>query len=424
MLSSLASLLDSFRIPNRQRRGFNIFSRRRRRQTSSLRCQGIPGLSLQETLAHEPLEQRRLLAVDVALDSSGVLTVNFDDASHDVIDLQINSTGYTYNTIINGTENTSGSGVGAVTGLNVTDNGSLHASEFTLSGASQTLSEGLFIAPEIDMAFITSDVNLSTSNGAVVIDSLTLSLSGNISSGAASQTYNGAVTLADDVSLQTSTGVAGDLEIRFKGTVKSENSGEGPGPFSLTLESEAIYAEGDIGGLEQPLESFSAYSVNDTAKRGQFYSSVTTDGLQSYKAGVNSGDVEFNGTYTAGGDIELLGEGTFGVVLSLAGDTNIDVGSGEFSVQKGSSVSYPGGNIVSEGESANLTITAGNITVPAGIGVASAGSSLPSPELNELTINGTGQVGLNTPQVLTSGDFYAEPQIRIYQDTTLLSGDW
>ena len=95
---------------------------------------------------------------------------------------------------------------------------------------------------------------------------------------------------------------------------------------------------------------------------------------------------------------------------------------GEFSVQKGSSVSYPGGNIVSEGESANLTITAGNITVPAGIGVASAGSSLSSPELKEFTINGTGQVGLNTPQVLTSGDFYAEPQIRIYQDTTLLSG--
>ena len=93
MLSSLASLLDSFRIPNRRRRGFNIFSRRRRRQTSSLRCQGIPGLSLQETLAHEPLEQRRLLAVDVTLDS-GVLTVAFDDTGADSVNLAINSTGY------------------------------------------------------------------------------------------------------------------------------------------------------------------------------------------------------------------------------------------------------------------------------------------------------------------------------------------
>ena len=421
MLSSLASLLDSFRIPNRRRRGFNIFSRRCRRQTSSLRCQGIPGVSLQETLAHEPLEQRRLLAVDVTLDS-GLLTVNFDDASHDVIDLQINSTGFSYNAIINGTENTSGSGVGTVTGLSVTDDGASNTSEFTLSDASTSLSEGLSISSEIDIASITSDVTTASSNGSVVIDSPVLFLSGNINSGEASQTYSGAVTLEDDVTLVTSTGVAGDLEIRFKGTVESENSGEGPGPFSLSLESEAIYAEGDIGALS-PLESFSAHSLNDgTAKRGQFYSSVTTDGLQSYKAGTNSGDIEFNGNYTAGGDIELLGEGTFGVVLSLAGDTSIDVGSGEFSVQKGSSVSYPGGNIVSEGESANLTIKAGNITVPAGIGVASANSSLSSPELNDFTINGTGQVGLNTPQVLTSGDFYAEPQIRIYQDTTLLSG--
>ncbi|MBT3212146.1 MAG: hypothetical protein HN345_09065, partial [Planctomycetaceae bacterium] len=379
-------------------------------------------MSLQETLAHEPLEQRRLLAVDVALDSSGVLTVNFDDASHDLVDLQINSTGYSYDAIINGTVNTSGSGVGTVAGLSVTDDGASNTSEFTLSDASQALSEGLSISSEIDIATISSTV--STVNGAVVIDSPVLFLSGNINSGAASQTYSGAVTLADDVTLATSTGVAGDLEIRFKGTVESQNSGEGPGPYSLTLESEAIYAEGDIGGLS-PLESFSAYSVNDTAERGQFYSSVHTDGLQSYKAGSSSGDVEFNGTYTAGGGIELLGEGTFGVVLSLAGDTNIDVGTGAFSVQKGSSNTYPGGNIVSQGksESYDLTITAGNITVPAGVGVASAGSSLSSPELKDFTINGIGTVGLNTPEVITSGDFTANPAIKIYQDTTLLSGD-
>ena len=420
MLSSLASLLDSFRIPNRRRRGFNIFSRRRRRQTSSLRCQGIPGLSLQETLAHEPLEQRRLLAVDVTLDS-GLLTVNFDDASHDVVDLQINATGYSYNAIINATENTSGSGLGTVTRLLVTDDGASHLSEFTLSDASTSLTGGLAISSLIGVASITSDV--TTAYGSVVIDSPELFLSGNINSGEASQTYSGKVTLEDDVTLVTSTGFAGDLEIRFKGTVESENSGEGPGPFSLTLESEAIYAEGDIGSSVQPLKSFSAYSWSDSAVRGQFYSSVTTDGLQSYKAGTNSGDIEFNGTYTAGSGIELLGEGTFGVVLSLAGDTSIDVGTSEFSVQKGSSVSYPGGNIVSQGESANLTITAGNITVPAGIGVASAGSSLSSPKLKDFTINGIGTVGLNTPEVITSGDFTANPAIKIYQDTKLLSGN-
>ena len=116
MLSSLASLLDSFRIPRRQRRGFNIFSLRRRRQTSSLRCQDIPGVSLQETLAHEPLEQRRLLAVDVTLDS-GVLTVAFDDLSDDVVSLAINSTGYV-STGANGS-----SGAGDIFRLVVNDNG-------------------------------------------------------------------------------------------------------------------------------------------------------------------------------------------------------------------------------------------------------------------------------------------------------------
>ena len=575
MLSSLSSLLDSFRIPNRRRRGFNIFSRRRRRQTRSLRCQGIPGVSLQETLAHEPLEQRRLLAVDVAL-NAGELTVTFDDASDDVVSLAITDNGY----IVSGANNSSAEGV--ITQLTVVDNGTTHTSNFTLQNAGQVLSDGVSIE-EIEQVRIESDINAS--GGGVVINSSQLILGGNITSGL-SQTYDGAVTLADDVtlnagndslasnitfgsmvdgtldstqgltiqthngtttfganvgggsrlknlevgsqapnadpfyaggrvvlnngitvktgyqnyyvamdlgedatlnsstvvhlsavdgnahnltvqsasttfqdtitnvqdldasvngsveihasvqttgnqtygavtladdvSLVTSTGVAPDLEIRFKGNVESKNSGEGPGPYGLTLESEAIYAEGDIGSLS-PLESFTAYSLNDgTAKRGQFYNSVKTDGDQSYKAGSNSGDIEFNGTYTAGGGIELLGEGTFGVVLSLVGDTSIDVGTGEFSVQKGSSNSYPGGNIVSQGEPANLTITAGNITVPAGIG---AGSSLSSPELKDFTINGIGTVGLNTPEVITSGDFTANPAIKIYQDTKLLSGN-
>ena len=242
--------------------------------------------------------------------------MTFDDASDDVVNLAITDTGY----IVSGANNSSA--VGTITQLTVVDTGTTHTSNFTLQDADQVLSGGVSIE-EIEQVKIESDINAN--GGGVVINSTKLVLGGNITSGL-SQTYNGAVTLADDVSLQTSTGVAGDLEIRFKGTVKTKF--EGPGPFSLTLESEAIYAEGDIGGSNQPLESFSAYSVNDTAKRGQFYSSVTTDGLQSYKAGTNSGDIEFNGNYTtAGGDIELLGEGTFGVVLSLAGDTSIDVGT-------------------------------------------------------------------------------------------------
>jgi len=92
-------------------------------------------------------------------------------------------------------------------------------------------------------------------------------------------------------------------------------------------------------------------------------------------------------------------------------------------MQKGSSVEYPGGYIVSQGksESYDLTITAGNITAPAGIGKTSD-PNLSFPQINNLTINGAGQVGLNTPEVITTGNFTANPQISIYQDTTLLSG--
>ena len=174
----------------------------------------------------------------------------------------------------------------------------------------------------------------------------------------------------------------------------------------------------DAIGSTTPLETLAVVTENDAAQRGQFYQSVHTVGDQNYEAGLTSGDVEFNGTYiSSGGDIHLVGAGTDGVVLSLTGDTQIDVGTGEFSVQKGSSVCYPGGNIISQGGSQNLTIRS-NITVPY-IGVD---PSLTGVQLNDFTINGAGQVGLNTPQVVTSGDFFAEPQIRIYQDTTLLSG--
>jgi hypothetical protein len=410
MLSSLASLLDSFRIPNRKRRGFNIFSRRRRRQTSSLRCQGIPGVSLQETLAHEPLEQRRLLAVDVSLAGS-VLTVSFDDASDDAVSVAITSEGYD-----SSGANVS-SGTGTITQLVVQDSGTAQTSSFTLTEASQNLTGGVDIASEVDAAAITSKVN--TDGGDVAIDSSQLTLSANINSGSGNQNYGGEVVLASDVNLTTSTGVPRDMHIHFQGPVDSDGT-----PRALNVKSEAIYFDADVGSTS-PLNTFGGQTANDKPMRGQFYRSVSTSGSQIYQAGLSSGDIEFNGTYTAtSGDINLLGAGQDGVVLSLTGDTEIHVGSGEFTMQKGSSVQYPGGYIVSQGksESYDLTITAGNITAPAGIGKTSD-PNLSFPQINNLTINGAGQVGLNTPEVITTGNFTANPQIRIYQDTTLLSGD-
>ena len=337
MLSSLASLLDSFRIPNRKRRGFNIFSRRRRRQTSSLRCQGIPGVSLQETLAHEPLEQRRLLAVDVSLAGS-VLTVSFDDASDDAVSVAITSEGYD-----SSGANVS-SGTGTITQLVVQDSGTAQTSSFTLTEASQNLTGGVDIASEVDAAAITSKVN--TDGGDVAIDSSQLTLSANINSGSGNQNYGGEVVLESDVNLTTSTGVPRDMHIHFQGPVDSDGT-----PRALNVKSEAIYFDADVGSTS-PLNTFGGQTANDKPMRGQFYRSVSTSGSQIYQAGLSSGDIEFNGTYTAtSGDINLLGAGQDGVVLSLTGDTEIHVGSGEFTIQKGSSVQYPGGYIVSQGKS-------------------------------------------------------------------------
>ena len=145
-------------------------------------------------------------------------------------------------------------------------------------------------------------------------------------------------------------------------------------------------------------------SIPAPNQRGQFYRSVHTTGDQTYQAGLSSGDIEFNGTYTSdAGDLSVLGAGTDGVVLSLTGILRLMLAR-ENSQCKSSSVSYPGGNIISQGGSQNLTIQAGNITVPAGIGVD---PSLTGVELNDFTINGAGQVGLNTPEVITTGNFTA-----------------
>ena len=143
MFTSLGSLLNSFRIPFRKRSVQSVFSRRGRRRSfvPSLGSHSALGVSLHDTLSHEPLEQRRLLAADVSLDGT-VLTVAFDDASADSVSLAINSTGY------ESTGANVSSGTGTISQLVVQDAGTAQTSEFTLSEASQVLSGGLSIGPK------------------------------------------------------------------------------------------------------------------------------------------------------------------------------------------------------------------------------------------------------------------------------------
>ena len=217
MFTSLGSLLNSFRIPFRRRSVQSVFSRRGRRRSfvPSLGSHSALGVSpsLHDTLSHEPLEQRRLLAVDVSL-TGQVLTVSFDDASADSVNLSITPTGY------ESTGSNISSGTGTISQLVVQDAGTAEYSDFFLMEANQVLSGGLSIGPNINnAAFITGSVDTNGGNISIEAGELFLDLE-YINSGGGSQNYTSAIVLASDVRLETATG-AGATEIYFGGTIDS-----------------------------------------------------------------------------------------------------------------------------------------------------------------------------------------------------------
>lgn len=410
MFRSLGSLLNSFRIPFRRRSVQSVFSRRGRRRSfvPSLGSHSALGVSLHDTLSHEPLEQRRLLAADVSLDGT-ILTVAFDDAGTDSVSISMNATGY--QTIGSNVS----SGTGTITELVVTDAGTAFPACVSILDASQQLTGGLSVGPNVDDVDISAPID--TAGGDVAIDSSQLTLSANINSGSGSQTYGAdtSISLLNDLNLTTSTGVAGDIGIHIQGTVDSYYSAD---PSALYLHSESVKVDDAIGSTT-PLETLTVVTENDDAQRGQFLRSVATVGKQAYKAQYTSGDVEFNGTYTTSdSDIELVGIGAYGVYLSLLGNTVIDVGAGSFSVQKVGASS--GGQLFSNGGPYDLSITAANISVPAGMGIDDA-ATLPNPELGVFTIGGTAATDFDVSQVVATGGIVAGGEVRLQQAATLNS---
>ena len=102
-----------------------------------------------------------------------VLTVAFDDASADSVNLSINSTGY------ESTGANVSSGTGTISQLVVQDAGTAQTSEFTLSEASQVLSGGLSIGPNINKPVFVND-SVDTNGGNISIDAGQLTLDANI----------------------------------------------------------------------------------------------------------------------------------------------------------------------------------------------------------------------------------------------------
>ncbi|MGA1220479.1 MAG: hypothetical protein ACO3XP_07530, partial [Ilumatobacteraceae bacterium] len=140
---------------------------------------------------------------------------------------------------------------------------------------------------------------------------------------------------------------------------------------------------------------------------------------QTFQAETSSGDIEFNGTYTTfNSNITLLGEGSYGVYLSLFGDTAIDVGTGNFTVQRAGG---KGGGIFSDGGPFNLSMNAAIVDAPIGIGIDPTGN-FATPEINVLTFSSGATTKVNTAELVASGGIQATGSVVPLVNIELLSG--
>ena len=131
MFSNLGRFLDSFGVSRSwKKRRFNPFTSFWHRSHRTRQRLAKSGLNLDLLSAAETLEQRRLLAVDVSL-TGQVLTVAFDDASADSVNLSITPTGY------ESTGSNISSGTGTISQLVVQDAGTAEYSDFFLMEANQ-----------------------------------------------------------------------------------------------------------------------------------------------------------------------------------------------------------------------------------------------------------------------------------------------
>ena len=158
----LGSLLNSFRIPFRRRSVQSVSVDAVAEGFCSVAWFSQRAGVRFDTLSHEPLEQRRLLAVDVSL-TGQVLTVSFDDASADSVNLSITPTGY------ESTGSNVSSGTGTISQLVVQDAGTAEYSGFFLMEANQVLSGGLSIGPNINNAAFVND-SVDTNGGNISIE--------------------------------------------------------------------------------------------------------------------------------------------------------------------------------------------------------------------------------------------------------------
>ncbi|MGB0155022.1 MAG: hypothetical protein ACPGFB_13410, partial [Verrucomicrobiales bacterium] len=198
-----------------------------------------------------------------------IVSIAFDDATEDTVDLAIDTTGFSM------TGSSKAFGKGIISKLVVTDTGTANPSYITLSDISQQLTEGLSIDSNISRAEITGSIE--TGGGEVSIDASSITLSSNISSGFGSQSYGGAITLGDSVQLSSSSA-------NFGSTI------DGAHNLSANISNDATF-NGTIGG-SIPLDSITLSSDYISVN-----ANVTTTGSQTYSGAVDlAGDSTLSGT--------------------------------------------------------------------------------------------------------------------------------
>lgn len=345
----------------------------------------------------ESLESRTPLAVDVSLEGT-VLTVSFDDAADDVLELSITADGYST------TGATVVSAVGTVTQLVVKDAGTDESSSFTLREARQVLTGGLTIEPFVATAMIADSVN--TSGGAVVVDAARLTFTGGeIDSGTGNQEYGGAVQLGRGAVFD------GEGDVTFRGPVSVPDSAgkiggawavRGGGASSESTTSVARFGDGSsiVTGSFIGTASFGAFTLTSLKDDWDYY----TEDIFIAKI-----DAEGNVLWArrAGGDAE----GDIGVAVTPLADGSAIVsgnyrGVADFGLFTLGSTSLPGGVFVARIDASGIFSWA------TAAGSTESAKVLESTLLNDGAIlcTGTfsGTVTFGSTTLNTSGGLYDE----------------
>ncbi|MFM7244748.1 MAG: hypothetical protein ACKO40_11355, partial [Planctomycetaceae bacterium] len=274
-------------------------------------------------LALEPLESRRLLAVQASL-VSGELRITFTPSStvpEQIARLSSDGTNYT----VRNTNNVSVGNfpVATTTAISVTGSTGVDRLELPATGA-QPISDPLTVASTIETTLISR--GLSPASGGVEIGSPAITLAANVVT-PGSQTYAGNVTLGGGVITRTT---ADGSRVRFEGVVA--------GPAGTSLEVDAPGSSAILGGLAGQAR---------LVKRGGGGLEVTNCGTLAGGAAIDGGDVLVRQATGLGGGILAIGHSArlrldTGASRPAAGGLQVAVG-GRLDVGSGGVVVAAGG---------------------------------------------------------------------------------